>query len=146
MGYPGDLMTVAAAGLWELGHNVPLSEAPLWEMVIRDFGVEEWHMSPVTGIANQRVTEWVEVEAMLAHQRKQRTIVFITEDGQFDLAELNHPLDVCYVTGRCNFSPFLNLVCPGDLSVRISTANNKALLWPHQCLAIALWHRRSQWP
>ena len=43
-------MSVKAAGLWELGYNVPLLELDQWQYPLREFDVSEFTMSPVTGI------------------------------------------------------------------------------------------------
>jgi len=138
-------MTVAVAGLWELGHNVPLQEACLWEMVVRDFMVDEWHMSPVTGIDQPRVTEWADAGAMLEALRRQHHLVFVTEGAPCYLSEFKHPENACYVFGKCNWSPFTSFAEPGDLSLCIETPAGDGLLWPHQCAATALWHRGRQW-
>lgn len=138
---------IAVAGLWELGHNVPLQEAYLWEMVVRDFMVDEWHMSPVTGIDKPRVTEWADADEMLCSLRDRFDLVFVTEGDHLELGEFNHPQDACYVFGKCNWSPFMALAVPGsDWALRIKTPADKALLWPHQCAATVLWHRGQQWP
>jgi hypothetical protein len=139
-------MTLAVAGLWELGHNVPLSEADLWTMVVRDFKVDEWHMAPVTGIANRRVQEHGDAKEMVDALRARFGLVFVTEDAQCELRHFVHPRgDACYVVGKCNYSPFLNLKIINDWAVRLDTPANDALLWPHQCLATVLWHRWSTW-
>jgi hypothetical protein len=139
-------VTLAVAGLWELGHNVPYSEASLWEMVVRDYQVDQWHMAPVTGIANEVVVEWPTPAAMVEALRQKYSLVFITEQAHCELRQFAHPReDVCYVLGKCNYSPFVQLQHGEDWSVRLGTPANDALLWPHQCLATVLWHRWSQW-
>ena len=45
-----DEMTVAVAGLWEQGYSAPISESPLWLHPVLDFDVDEWHISPASGI------------------------------------------------------------------------------------------------
>lgn len=137
-------MTVAIAGLWELGHNAPISEAHLWEMVIRDFMVDEWHMSPVTGIEETLVEEWQDAAQMIKAMRELMPLVFVTESAATELADFKHPTDACYVFGKCNWSPFINLKSGDDLAVRVDTPADKGLLWPHQCATAVLWHRRQQ--
>lgn len=139
-------MTVAVAGLWELGHNVPLQEAPLWALPLRDFGVTQWHMTPTTGISSQPLLEWHDAEDMVAKLRQAYPLVFVTEDADQELGDFVHPRDACYVFGKANWSPFASLCQPGDLAVRLDTRQGKGLLWPHQALVAVLWHRRQQWP
>jgi hypothetical protein len=140
-------VTVCVAGLWELGHNVPLSEAVLWRMVVRDFEVDEWYMHPVTGIADRRVVEWASAEEMFDHLRQRYQLVFVTEDSNtLELQHYEHPENACYVFGKCNWSPFLGLAVVGeDDALHLATGANLGLLWPHQCAAVVLWHRRLQW-
>ncbi len=140
-------MAVAVAGLWELGHNVPLQEAHLWGTMLRDFEVEAWHMSPVTGIAERRVEEWPEPERMIEALREQYDLVFVTEDSSVpELQHFEHPENSCYVFGKANYSPFIALrQHETDLALHIHTPAGKGLLWPHQCAVAVLWHRGLQW-
>jgi hypothetical protein len=137
---------IAVAGFWELGYNVPIIEADLWNFPLLDFGVDEWNMSPITGIAGFTVKEWADAEQMLDTMRFEYTLVFVTEKGEEELSSFTHPENACYVFGKATFSPFLGMKKENDLSVRLDTLNNKGLLWPHQCLVSVLHHRRSQWP
>ena len=143
-------MSVAVAGLWELGHNVPLSEAGLWDQPLRDFGVDEWHMSPVTGInvreRHPELTEHPTVEGMVWSLRERFNLVWVTEDAEAELSEFEHPRYACYVFGKANWSPFLNLRQPDEDAVHIRTTMAAAGLWPHQCMTVVLWHRGLQWP
>lgn len=139
-------MTVAVAGLWELGHAAPISEAPLWEHPLRDFAVDEWHMSPVAGIAGFEVTEWADAFEMIHSLRSRFPLVFVSEQADSELSEFIHPASACYVFGKANWSPFLSMATAEDHAIRIDTALGSGQLWPHQCLVAALWHRRSQWP
>lgn len=136
---------IAVAGLWELGHNVPISEAPLWSLPLRDFAVDEWHMYPVTGINNSRITEWDDIEKMITSLRSRLNMVFVSEQAEQELHGFIHPKDACYVFGRANYSPFLSLMKPMDNSVRIKTVKDSGLLWPHQALVTVLWHRGGVW-
>lgn len=139
-------MTFAVAGLWELGHSVPLTEASLWEMIVRDFEVDEWHMAPITGIDEPLVKEWHNAAEMISALRSEMELVFVTENGAAELADFIHPKNACYVFGKCNWSPFLSFGLVTDHKIKIGTPADKALLWPHQCAAVVLYHRRGQWP
>lgn len=48
---------VKVAGIWELGWNTPIKEIELWEYPLRDFGVDAFYMTPITGIQSQFVQE-----------------------------------------------------------------------------------------
>lgn len=139
-------MTIAVAGLWELGWSAPLTEADLWSYPIQEFGVDEWHMAPISGISiTNAVREHSTPGRMVDCLRDRFTLVFVTEDAETELADLAHPEDACYCFGKANWSPFMNLRQSGDLEVRLKTVNGSAGLWPHQCMVTVLWHRGLQW-
>lgn len=51
-------MSIKVGGVWELNWNAPLQESWLWTFVLREFGITDWHMTPVTGIIhNEAHTE-----------------------------------------------------------------------------------------
>lgn len=140
-------MSIAIAGLWELGHSAPLTEAGLWSYPLRDFAVDEWHMSPVSGIANEELlTEWDDPHEMIRRLGESHRLVFVTENAGTELADFEHPTGpTCYVFGKATWSPFKTMATENDLSVRIGTRRGLGLLWPHQCMVSVLWHRRQQW-
>jgi hypothetical protein len=131
-------MTVHVAGVWELANSTPTSELSLWGFPIRDFDVDEWYMSPVTG-ANEGVTEvenlWDVIVASPC------TVVFVDEHGDTPLVDFTHPEDALYVLGKTGFSPMFACRREGDLSVRIETPTDKGMLWPHQAISIVLYDR-----
>ena len=45
-------MTVHIVGRWEWGYLSPMVEANLWNLVMRDFDINEWWMNPVSGVRN----------------------------------------------------------------------------------------------
>ena len=133
-------MAVKVAGMWELGWSAPITEYDLWEMMLRDFGVDEFYMSPVSGIQKQ-ITEVPDItDAITANPTL--TVVFVDEHADTPLKDFVHPKDVLYVFGKANCSVFLSMKREDDLAVRIET-NSKSLglLWPHQAAAIVLYDR-----
>ena len=58
-------MSVAVAGLWELGWNTPIKEADLWEFMLRDMGVNLWSMAPVSGITGRPVNEYNDMDEII---------------------------------------------------------------------------------
>jgi hypothetical protein len=139
---------IKIAGLWELGWNNPLSESWLWSFVLREFGVMDWRMSPVTGIlhnerhAGMNLTEFNDIREML-DSSPDLPRVFVDEFGECELQDFTHPEDCMYVFGNAGTSP---MKIPGakreqDFSVRIRTPNPSGVLWPHQCLLTVLYDR-----
>ena len=129
---------IKVAGVWELGWNAPVSEHPLWEFVLRSYGVREWYMAPVSGI-QKRVTEVRDVlEAV--ELNPDLTPVYVDEDGDSSLDPFVHPTDAIYVLGKAGYSPWTASGKSG-MSVRIKTKVHGGMLWPHQCIAMVLHDR-----
>ena len=131
------------AGMWEVGWNTPIKEAEQWEFPLRDFGIDEFVMSPVSGIQNAAVKEVANMETFLDEQRAANyTIVFVDESASDNLTDFQHPLDnVVYVFGRASLSPMVAFSKPGDLKVKIPTKRNQGLLWAHQAATLIAYDR-----
>jgi len=137
---------VKIAGLWELGWNTPIKEIELWEYPLRDYDVNGLIMAPVSGIANNFVTERHDLSVALDEHRQQGyQVVFVDEKGTTDLAEYTHPTqDTIYVFGKASLSPLAAYSSSQDQSVRITTKNNLATLWPHQAAVLVLHDRMAK--
>lgn len=134
-------MTVHVAGVWELGWNTPIKEADLWEHPLRDFEVDRWWMTPVSGIGNRRVAERATLPEILDQARNDGlTVVFVDERGETPLTDFVHPEHALYVFGKASFSP-LSLRKEGEGSIVIDTPANLGGLWPHQAASIVLYDR-----
>ena len=137
---------IKVAGIWETGWNVPLSESYLWSFPLREFGVAEWAMSPVTGITHNEkwsgmnLTEYEEISDMVEKFSEGYTRVFIDEKGSIPLHEFEHPEKAVYFFGKAGRTP-AEYKKEGDLSVKIITVANNGVMWPHQCL-VAVLHDR----
>jgi tRNA(Leu) C34 or U34 (ribose-2'-O)-methylase TrmL len=135
-------MTVRVVGFWERGWNTPMHEMDLYEMIIRDFAVDGFHMSPVSGILNEYVTEHASYDdAVVAMRATGSKMVFVSESATTNLADFTHPEDATYVMGKVSFDPMVTYFQEGDEAIVIPTNVNQGLLWPHQALGIVLYDR-----
>ncbi len=143
---------IAVIGHWEWRDMVPLTEAPLWNLPLRDFGVTDWRMIPVSGIRNSepKVTlrEFSEyADALQASPLRYATRVFIeprTPHQNPDttwLHDFKHPDDCVYVFGSAHYNPTLFHRREGDPVVTIETQQNKGVLWAHQAAIVTLYDR-----
>jgi len=133
---------IKVAGCWELGYSTPLIEFDHWAFMLRDFGVDEWYMAPVSGI-NKRVTELRDVLEAL-DLNPDLTPVYVDENGEIPLPSFTHPEHAIYLTGKAGYSPWVAAGRPAGQSVRIPTQRetpSKGLLWPHQALSILFYDR-----
>ncbi len=131
---------IRVAGIWELGWNTPLKEIELWEFPLRDFGVERFYMTPISGIASNAVTERAAMEEVLS-ENSDMTIVFVDERAPVSLTTFVHPENALYVFGKASLSSMVAYGRTQDRAVKIDTVANAGLLWPHQAAAIVLYDR-----
>lgn len=136
---------IAVAGNWDIGWNVPIKEVESWNLMMRDFSVQDWSMFPVTGI---RHSEWTEVNLQEYHSmedilaaKKEYTHVYVEPRGDEELETFVHPENALYIFGSSNYRPSFGNRRADDKSVYIRTVQNKALLWPYHALAIVLYDR-----
>lgn len=139
-------MRIKVAGLWELSWNTPLTESWLWSFPLREFGVTDWAMSPVTGIIHNEkwsgmsLIEYNSVEEMVNEFPQGFTRVFVDEKGEETLDTFKHPDNAAYFFGKAGETP-MQFKKEGDMSVRLITVNNTGVMWPHQCLVTVLHDR-----
>jgi len=135
-------------GTWELGWNTPIKEVELWGYPLKEYDVDEWFMSPVSGIASgfPFLHEDTQMEPRIALERALgRTIVFVDESAtSVGLDDFVHPADACYVMGKTGLSPYVAFFRPdlGDRCVVIHTHANLGGFWAHQAIAIVLADRK----
>jgi len=128
--------------MWEVGWNVPLSEHDLWEYPLRDFGVDQFYMTPVSGI-KKSVTERDNLGEVI-NENPDLQVVWIDESGDTNLKDFIHPKDVLYVIGKTLSTPMTTYKQNNHLSVKISTKMNggsDGLLWSHQAVILVLYDR-----
>lgn len=128
---------------------VPMTEAPLWSLPLRDFGVSEWRMVPISGIKNREqkvpLKEYPSYEAAL--EGLEGTRVFFeprTSHQNPDtiwLHDFEHPEDAVYIFGSAHYNPTLFHKRPDDVIVSIKTIQDKGVLWSHQAAVVALYDR-----
>jgi hypothetical protein len=130
---------IKVAGLWELGYSAPLNEYDVWHVIMRAFEVDEWCMSPVSGLLGKQVTERAALETFI-DENPDFTPVAINEHGDIPLQDFTHPENALYVLGKVGRST-LSL---GAVSVRVPVPSEEAyaILWPHQILSIVLYDRQ----
>jgi hypothetical protein len=130
---------VVVAGVWEQGWFDFKTELNLWYFPMKDFGVDELAMSPISGLNNNKVKEFRSVEELVQHYGL--PVILVTENGETSLETFKHPEDCLYLFNRTSGG---NLKVNPDYSLRIDTHLNKGLLWGHQAASILLYNRLSK--
>ena len=143
-------MTVKILGHWELGYHAPVTEQQYWVLPIRDFGLFDWNMVPVSGIrcaeANVKLVEWRSYEEFFM-DNSDLTRVFLEPRTELQnpnttwLHEFDHPKDCVYVFGSAHYNPTMNHCRAQDHVVTIKTIQDKGVLWADQALVITLYDR-----
>ena len=143
-------MSVKVAGIWELNWNTPLCESHLWTFPLREFGIMDWAMCPVTGITHNEshskmcLTEYETVSEMVEYFSEDHVRVFVDEKGETTLDEFEHPENAIYFFGNAGRAP-TDYKREGDLSVRLQTVANNGVMWPHQILVAVMYDRQTKW-
>lgn len=137
-------------GMWEIGYHAPVSEQYYWSLPLRDFGITEWNMVPVSGIKNAetkvQLNEWVGYEAFFEeHPDLKRVFLEPRTDHQNPatvwLHDFDHPEDCVYVFGSAHYNPTIAHCREGDSVVSIKSENDKGVFWADQCACIVLYDR-----
>ena len=141
---------VIIAGQWEIGYNAPLMEVYQWSLPLRDFGIKDWRMTPVSEITNREreviLTEYKDYEEMLDSCSDLPRVFFEPRTNHQNpntiwLKDFEHPKDCVYVFGSAHFNPTLRYKREQDIVVTIETLDNKGVLWSQQCVVVALYDR-----
>lgn len=127
---------VIVAGIWEYGWNTPIKELDLWHFPLKEFGVDELAMTPVSGISTNKVREFHNVEDII--QYYEIPIIVCSENGTSTLKDFKHPKDGLYIFNRTSGG---ELPITPDYSLKIETTLNKGMLWGHQAASIILYDR-----
>ena len=133
-------MTVKVIGAWERGWSTPIMEYDLWHFTMRDFAVDEFCMTPISGIDAQQINECPDIPAFVA-ANPSLTPIYVDENGTTDLVNFVHPEDCLYIFGKASYSPWVAAGSPLGASVKITTPLQAGLLWPHQAAGIVLYDR-----
>lgn len=132
-------MTVKIVGHWERGWDTPWQEYNWWIHSIREFGVEEFYMTPVTGIGKTSVLERATIEEILS-ENSQLTHVYVDESATVELTDFVHPTNALYILGRTGYSP-ISKKTENDLAVKIPSIRNSGGFWAHQAITMVLYDR-----
>lgn len=130
-------MTVKVAGCWEQGWTTPIMEYDLWKFPLQDFKVDEFIMTPVSGIS-KKITEYKDIQEVIDNN-PDLVPVFVDENGTTDLEDFEHPENALYICGRVSYSPMK--LFKDTLSVKVVTPAEGGRLWPHQAISIVLYNR-----
>ena len=142
---------IAVAGHWEIGYSTPIQEANYWNLVLRDFGVSEWAMWPVSGVRHNeqhkvRLREFHDLPAILDHYAHLPRVYLeprrsFGSDETTWLHDFKHPEDCLYIFGSAHFNPTIGHVQDRDSVVSIATVDNAGVPWAFQCLMVVLYDR-----
>lgn len=145
-----DNSKVAVLGHWEIGYMTPIMEANFWNLVIRDFEISEWYMTPVSGIRHnedQKINLYErDTYDEVFEETKDLKRVFLEprtlkQPDTTWLHEFKHPKKCLYVFGSAHYNPTIAHKRDKDVVVSIKTIQDTGVLWSNQCLAIVLYDR-----
>lgn len=131
---------IKVIGMWELGWSAPITEIDLWQFPLREFQVDEFIMTPISGIKSKKVTEYGSILEAL-DDNDGIPVVFLDERGGTTLKEFEHPEDCIYVFGKASYSPFIDNATEDDWIVSVETPSDKGMMWPHQVATLVLYDR-----
>lgn len=139
-------------GHWEIGYHAPITEQFYWALPLRDFGVDQWNMVPVSGVKGHTipVKEWPDYETALESLAPLKR-VFIEPRSRYNtetiwLHDYDHPADCLYIFGSAHYNPTIAHCRPGDDVVSIKTKNDAGVLWADQAACIVLYDRVNPCP
>lgn len=133
---------VVVAGTWELGWNTPIIEKDLWIYPLRDMGVDEFAMTPISGISDKKVKEFSTIDDIINYY-SELPLIIVDERGENNLREFSHPENALYLLGKANYSPLISYFSKGT-SLKIETPDSdrrNGMLWPHQAISIVLYDK-----
>jgi hypothetical protein len=134
-------MTAEVIAHWEIGWDTPWQEYSWWKHPLQEFGVNEFHMIPRTGIQRPGVIEFNHLQE--AYDKfPAHTVVFVDESADDELQNFVHPENALYVIGKTSYSPYVNR---GNIQnykcVKIPSIANDGGFWGNQAISIILYDR-----
>ena len=134
-------MTVKVAGCWERGWDTPWQEFNWWVHPLKEFGVNEFCMMPVTGIAKGAVKEYDFIDT-LVEDNSTLVHIYVDEQATVSLPDFVHPEDALYIVGKTGYSPYKTNYREGiDIAVKIPSLTNEGGFWGHQAITMILYDR-----
>lgn len=132
-------MTVKVMGHWERGWDTPWQEYNWWIHPLREYNVNDFYMTPITGIGKDPVIERATIEEIL-QENADLTHVYIDESATVELQDFVHPTNALYILGRTGYSP-ISKKTENDLAVKIPSNVNQGGFWAHQAAVMVLYDR-----
>ena len=146
---------VKVIGCWDMWENPTQEYLIHWKFMVDHFGVDEFYMTPNTGLGEQLKNDHNENIQLLyetnniqdcINSNLELTPIIIDENGDVELKDLIHPENALYILGKVGYSPKENLDS-NFISVKIPSWSKNpnasyGLLHPHQALSIVLYDRR----
>ena len=142
---------VHVLGHWELNYHAPVTEQFYYSFMLRDFGVKNWHMIPLSGIRNNEenhvlLLEWASYDEFFKAFPDLPRVFLEPRTERFNpettwLHEFEHPEDCVYITGSAHYTPSIAHKREEDTVVSVKTAIDNGVLWGEQALAITLYDR-----
>lgn len=128
---------VVIASIWEQGWFDYKTELNLWHFPMKDFGVDEIAMTPISGIeVNNKVKEFNNVDEIIEHYKL--PVILCTVKGKSSLKDFKHPKNALYLFNRTSGGV---IVENPDYSLKIETKLDKGMLWGHQAASIIMYDR-----
>jgi tRNA(Leu) C34 or U34 (ribose-2'-O)-methylase TrmL len=134
-------MTVKVVGHWERGWDTPWQEFNWWKHPLMEYGVNEFYMTPITGLEKAAVIEHTSIDTILS-ENSTMTHVYVDEAATTELPDFVHPENAMYIVGRTGYSPYLTHFREGiDVAVKIPSVTNNGGFWGHQAVTMILYDR-----
>ncbi len=127
---------VIVAAIWEQGLFDFKTELDLWHYPLRDLGVDEFAMTPISGLNSNKVKEFHNVQQLVEYYGL--PIIIGTEYGESLLQDFKHPENALYLFNRTSGG---ELPVEADYTLKIQTPLDKGMLWGHQAASIILYDR-----
>jgi hypothetical protein len=133
-------MTVKVVGQWERHWKSPMEEYNTWIHPLREFGIDDFYMCPISGISGH-VKERVGLSEVF-DENPDLTRVYIDESAEVKLSDFVHPENALYVIGKTSYSPFkTEFRVDIDKAVKIPSLRNMGGFWGDQALILILYDR-----
>lgn len=141
---------IVIAGHWEIGYKAPVMEAYEWAFPLRDFGVTEWAMCPVSGVRNPdkqvNLKEFPNYKEMLDYYSDLQRVYLEPRNNKYNpetvwLHDFEHPDDCIYIFGSAHKNPTIGTLRDEDVVVSIKTKLDNGVLWSNQCVTVLLYDR-----
>lgn len=127
---------IVVAGVWEQGWFDFKTELNLWHYPLKDLGVDEFAMTPISGLNSNKVREFHSVEELVQYYGL--PVILCTEQGESSLNTFKHPKNALYLFNRTTGG---QLPVSPTWTLSVETHLNKGLLWGHQAASIILYDR-----